>query len=209
MKFNSSICQWNLLHLDINAAGGSQVDLLRLHQDLLPQILGRWKFWPAFRFSFVYCIRVQWTCAVLCFLPKLAYHQGSSDLCLGSPWLGLYKCTCAVVCFLQKLAFYPPGSVHWCCVEQFSENSLEVLGHLVLLLLVAVVLDGEDQRVAGGGEGIRQNCIVENVLKSKTLFHSRFASYVMSPWRAVLTWESNHGRSRALHQGRPNSQAGI
>ena len=51
-----------------------------------------------------------------------------------------------------------------------------MLGHLVLLLLVAVVLDGEDQRVAGGGEGIRQNCIVENVLKRKTLFHSRLAS---------------------------------
>ena len=97
--------------------------------------------------------------------------DGSSDLSLGSSWLGLYKCTCAVVCFLPKLAFYPPGSVHWRCVEQFSENSLEVLGHLVLLLLVAVVLDGEDQRVAGGGEGIGQNRIVENVLKSKTLFN--------------------------------------
>ena len=51
-----------------------------------------------------------------------------------------------------------------------------MLGHLVLLLLAAVILNGEDQRVAGGGEGIRQNCIVENVLKRKTLFHFRLAS---------------------------------
>ena len=32
-----------------------------------------------------------------------------------------------------------PGSVHWCCVEELSKNVLEMFGHPVLLLLVAVV----------------------------------------------------------------------
>ena len=31
----------------------------------------------------------------------------------------------------------------------------------------------------------------------------------MSPWREVLTWESSHGKSRVLHQARPNSPAGF
>ena len=48
-----------------------------------------------------------------------------------------------------------PVSVHGVGEEQVPQDVLEVFGHPVLLLLAAVVLYGQDQRVGAAGEGIR------------------------------------------------------
>ena len=52
-------------------------------------------------------------------------------------------------------------------VEGGAEDVAEIVGHLVLLLHAAVVLDGEDQRVRRGVEGVGLDGVDQDLLEAQ------------------------------------------
>ena len=61
----------------------------------------------------------------------------------------------------------PQGGVHRVGPEEVAQHAGEQLGHPVLLLLRAVVLDRQDEGVGGGGEGVGLDGVGEDVLEEE------------------------------------------